>query len=484
MKAKFYILFTLCILFATAISAKQFTVVLDAGHGGKDPGAVGKMGQEKNINLNVALAVGNLITEKYPDVKVVYTRKTDKYVTLQERPKIANEADGDLFISIHTNASESSKAYGAETFTLGLSKSQANFEVAKRENSVLLLEDGNKETYQGFDPTSPESYIMFEFMQSKYVDQSVEIAYYIQKEFVEIKRLDRGVRQAIFWVLHQVKMPSILIELGFITNPNEEKFLLSSEGQTKMANCIFSAFEKYKHEYDKRTITTPQIEQKTPQKPTEKETPKKKEKKQKETPKADTQKTEVQKITSTSNITYKIQIFSSRTPIATDNYDYKRAQKLGKVDSFFENNWHKYTCCPTNTFEEAKTALEEVKKSFKDAMIVAFENDNKISVPDAVEKEKNIQESNKSNIVFKIQVFSSKTLVPTNNSDMQKIQKYAPVTHYTENGWYKYTCGDTNSLDEAKEKLKEIQKFLKDAVIVAFENETKISITEALNKQK
>ena len=184
--------------------------------------------------------------EKYPDVKIVYTRQTDKYVTLQERPNIANNADGDLFISIHTNASESSKAYGAETFTLGLSKSQANFEVAKRENSVLLLEDGNKETYQGFDPTSPDSYIMFEFMQSKYIDQSVEIAYYIQKEFVEIKRLDRGVRQAIFWVLHQVKMPSILIELGFITNPSEEKFLLSSEGQTKLANCIFNAFEKYK----------------------------------------------------------------------------------------------------------------------------------------------------------------------------------------------------------------------------------------------
>jgi N-acetylmuramoyl-L-alanine amidase len=214
-----YILSAVCIFFALVVSAKQFTVVLDPGHGGKDPGAVGKTGQEKTINLNVALAVGKLISEKYPDVKIVYTRTTDKYVTLQERPNIANEADGDLFISIHTNASESPNAYGAETFTLGLSKSQANFEVAKRENSVLLLEDGNKETYQGFDPTSPESYIMFEFMQSKYVDQSVEIAYYIQQEFVEIKRPDRGVRQAIFWVLHQVKMPSILVELGFITNP-------------------------------------------------------------------------------------------------------------------------------------------------------------------------------------------------------------------------------------------------------------------------
>lgn len=487
MKTKFYILFTLCMLFATTISAKQFTVVLDAGHGGKDPGAVGKIGQEKEINLNVALAVGNLITEKYPDVKVVYTRKTDKYVTLQERPKIANEADGDLFISIHTNASESSKAYGAETFTLGLSKSQANFEVAKRENSVLLLEAGNKETYQGFDPTSPESYIMFEFMQSKYVDQSVEIAYYIQKEFVEIKRLDRGVRQAIFWVLHQVKMPSILIELGFITNPSEEKFLLSSEGQAKLSNCIFAAFEKYKHEYDKRTITTPQIEQGTTNKIENKDSAKKKDnkkKKEKETPKNDSQEENTPKITANHRITYKIQVFSSRTPIAPEHYDYKRAKKLGGIDSFFENNWHKYTCWPTKTHEEAKIALAEVKKSFKDAMIVAFDGDTKIPVPDAIEKEKLIQELSKSNIVFKIQVFSSRTLVPASNSDMRKAKKYEPVTHYTENGWYKYTCIETPSFNKAKELLKEIQAIFKDAVIVAFENGTKISITEALNKQK
>jgi N-acetylmuramoyl-L-alanine amidase len=244
MNFKKYILSIFCIVFAMTISAKQFTVVLDPGHGGKDPGAVGKKGQEKEINLNVALMVGKLINENHPDVKVVYTRKTDKYITLKDRPNIANDADGDLFISIHTNASESTKAYGAETFTLGLSKSQANFEVAKRENSVLLLEEGNQETYQGFDPTSPESYIMFEFMQSKYIDQSVEIAYYIQKEFIDIKRLDRGVRQAIFWVLHQVKMPSILVELGFITNPSEETFLLSAEGQKKMANSIYSGFEK------------------------------------------------------------------------------------------------------------------------------------------------------------------------------------------------------------------------------------------------
>lgn len=506
MTLKRYILSVVCIFFALAISAKQFTVVLDPGHGGKDPGAVGKVGQEKAINLNVALAVGELITEKYPDVKVVYTRKTDKYVTLQDRPNIANEADGDLFISIHTNASESSKAYGAETFTLGLSKSQANFEVAKRENSVLLLEEGNKETYQGFDPTSPESYIMFEFMQSKYVDQSVEIAYYIQKEFVEIKRLDRGVRQAIFWVLHQVKMPSILVELGFITNPNEEKFLMSTEGQNKMANCIFSAFEKYKHEYDKRTITTPQMSQKeekveVKEKPQVKQDKKpenqdkdkdkdKKDKKKKDKEitnkdKNNNPKQEVKSDTTSSPVVYKIQVFSSRSPIKKDNSDYKKTANFKPVSFFTENGWYKYTCGDSHTYAEAQQKLEEISKLFKDALIVAFEGEKKIPLNEAKEKEGKkevVVEKEVSKIIFKIQVFSSRNVVEKNHYDIRRIQKYGPVTYYTENGWHKYTCGETTSYDKIKETLKEVQKMFKDAVIVAFEGDKKIPLKEALNK--
>ena len=497
-----YILSVICIFFALTISAKQFTVVLDPGHGGKDPGAIGKNGQEKTINLNVALAVGELISTKYPDVKVVYTRKTDKYVTLQDRPNIANDADGDLFISIHTNASESPNAYGAETFTLGLSKSQANFEVAKRENSVLLLEEGNKETYQGFDPTSPESYIMFEFMQSKYVDQSVEIAYYIQKEFVEIKRPDRGVRQAIFWVLHQVKMPSILVELGFITNPNEEKFLFSTEGQNKMANCIFTAFEKYKHEYDKRTITTPQIskvEQKeeTEQKPkveqekkAEGQEKEKKDKNKKDNTtkgKNSNKKQETKLDTTSSAVIYKIQVFSSRTPIKKENSDYRKATSFQPVSHYVENGWYKYTCTNSHTYAEAQKQLEEVSKLFKDALIVAFEGDKKISLNDAKIKEQKkepLVEKTSTEIVFKIQVFSSRNVIDENHYDLRRIQKYEPVTYYTENGWYKYTCTKSTSYENAREYLKEIQKIFKDAVIIAFEGDKKISVKEALDKLK
>ena len=500
MKLKINILTIFSLLFTLTISAKQFTVVLDPGHGGKDPGAVGKKGQEKNINLNVALAVGKMITDKHPDVKVVYTRQTDKYVTLQERPNIANNADGDLFISIHTNASESTKAYGAETFTLGLSKSQANFEVAKRENSVLLLEEGNKETYQGFDPTSPDSYIMFEFMQSKYIDQSVEIAYYIQKEFVEIKRLDRGVRQAIFWVLHQVKMPSILVELGFITNPNEESFLISDEGQTKMATCIYSAFEKYKHEYDKRTITTPQIvETKTEQpekQPQSTEKPKTttKEKKEKSKGKESdknpkptpTEKPE----TPSSAVTYKIQVFSSRTLIPKNNSDYRKAEKYQPVTYYTENGWYKYTCGDTHTYADAENRLKEVRQIFKDAVLVAFEGNKKISIAEAKAKESQPkpqvakpEEAPQNNITFRIQVFSSRNEVPKDNYDMRRAQKYEPVTYYTENGWYKYTCTETTSYDKAKENLKTVQATFKDAVIVAFKNNKKISINEAIEKK-
>ncbi len=483
MRLKSYIFFIFCTFFALSISAKQFTIVLDPGHGGKDPGALGKKGQEKVINLNVALKVGNLIQEKYPDVNIVYTRKTDKYVTLQERPNIANKADGDLFISIHTNASESTKAYGAETFTLGLSKSEANFNVAKRENSVLLLEEGNKETYQGFDPTSPESYIMFEFMQSKYIDQSVEIAYYIQKEFVGIKRLDRGVRQAIFWVLHQVKMPSILIELGFITNPSEETFLLSEEGQNKLANCIFAAFEKYKHEYDKRTITTSQTEIKAKDevKNNEETQKKKKDSKKEKTTKKEKEKKEphidsnIEKIDS--NIIYKIQVFSSRTLIQENNSDYKKITKHQPVSYFFENGWYKYTCGNTYTYKDAQEKLKELQVLFKDAIIIAFENDIKIPLNIAISKE-SIPEQNSSETIYKIQVFSSRSEIPKSNSDICKAQKIGIVNYYIENGWYKYTCTETTSYEEAKENLKKIQSLFKDAIIIAFKDGKKISINK------
>ena len=213
-------------------SAKDFVVVIDAGHGGHDPGATGKISKEKNINLNVALAVGKLIENSDREIKVIYTRKKDVFVTLQGRAQVANKNKADLFISIHTNAlAKGRTAQGTETYTLGLHRTQENLEVAKKENSVILIEDDYQARYAGFNPNSSESYIMFEFMQDKNMKQSVQLATLIQKQFKgTARRTDRGVRQAGFLVLHATSMPSVLIELGYISTPEEERYLNSQEG--------------------------------------------------------------------------------------------------------------------------------------------------------------------------------------------------------------------------------------------------------------
>lgn len=232
----------------------KFTVVIDAGHGGHDPGAIGKIAREKDINLAVALQFGELIATNYNDVKVVFTRTTDKYLTLQERASIVNTNHADLFISIHTNSAKSSSAYGTESFTLGLAKSKGNLDVAMRENAVMLLEDDYKSKYKGFDPTSVDSYIMFEFMQDKYIDRSISFASEIQNHFKNFAgRSDRGVRQAGFWVLYQSACPSVLVEVGFISNSSEEKYLASSTGQKQIAESIYKAFVGFKYEYDKKS---------------------------------------------------------------------------------------------------------------------------------------------------------------------------------------------------------------------------------------
>lgn len=345
---------------------RDFTVVIDAGHGGKDPGAIGKHIQEKDINLKVAMLVGNAISKEYPDVKVVYTRSTDIYVTLPGRAQIANKANGDLFISIHTNATESKNACGTETFMLGLAKTNQNFEVAKRENSVMLLED-DKEVYQGFDPTSPDSYIMFELMQSTYIDLSIQLADYVQTEFTQAGRSDRGVRQAGFWVLHQVKMPSVLVELGFISNSAEELFLGSETGQKKLANCIVNAFGKYKHEFDKKTTTQ---DKRKNNEQTEDITGGQTETvldKSNETSSGNQEET---KSTNVAGIIYQIQCFSTTQKIDKNHPEYKKACKFGKITEKKVGKSYKYLCGELTSQEDANQLLKQVRTVFKDAFIV------------------------------------------------------------------------------------------------------------------
>ena len=246
--------FTIIILAAAVIcmaADKKFTLVIDAGHGGHDVGAPGKMSYEKDINLKVALAFGNYVERNCSDVKVIYTRKTDVFVKLEERANIANRNKADLFISVHTNALDGGKiSRGLETYTLGMHRAADNLNVAKRENSVILLEKNYKQTYAGFDPKSAESYIMFELMQDKYMANSVEMAKLIQSEVcANSGRVNKGVHQAGFLVLRETSMPSCLIELGFITTSDEEQFLNTQEGQDKMAKGIYNAFVKYKRKY-------------------------------------------------------------------------------------------------------------------------------------------------------------------------------------------------------------------------------------------
>ena len=226
----------------------QYTLVLDAGHGGKDPGAVGKFSYEKDLNLALVLKMGELINEQYPDVNVVYTRSTDVFIPLQTRADIANRNNADLFISIHTNASASKDAKGVETFILGTEKMEKNLDVAMRENAVMKLESDYKTTYQGFDPNSIDSYIMFELMQNSFMDQSLQFAEQVQKRFVgHLNRSDRGVQQASFWVLLKTACPSILFEMGFISNPEEERFLNQEASIAQMANALVNAFGAYTH---------------------------------------------------------------------------------------------------------------------------------------------------------------------------------------------------------------------------------------------
>ncbi len=230
---------------------KVDVVVIDAGHGGKDHGTSGKIMKEKDLALSIALKVGNYIEQNVPGVKVIYTRKDDTYLSLDERADIANKAKADLFICIHANANPNTRAFGTETYVMGLHKDENNLAVAKRENSVILLDENYHERYEGFDPNSPESYILFTLTQSAFQSSSLSFAQKVEDQFRNrVGRVSRGVKQAGFLVLWRTTMPSVLIETGFLSNSNEEKFLVTDEGQNLIASGIYRAFKEYKSEVE------------------------------------------------------------------------------------------------------------------------------------------------------------------------------------------------------------------------------------------
>jgi N-acetylmuramoyl-L-alanine amidase len=346
------------------------TIVIDPGHGGKDPGAVYGKAREKEIVLDIALKLGNYIKNAFPDVHVIYTRDRDVFVPLFQRAAIANKNDADLFISIHVNSVARGVVQGTETYILGQHRTKDNLEVAKKENAVILLEDDYHTTYEGFDPNSPESYIMFELVQDEYLEQSAMLASAVQDQFRErVKRIDRSVKQAGFLVLRQTAMPGILVETGFLNHPSEREFLMSQSGRDYLASAIFRAFRDYKKKVEARSsfnlVTESNVE----------------ENRSSSINYSQKNKNSIQP--GASNIFFSVQIASMSNPIEINSTNFK-----GESGIFMQNQGHvyRYFSGKFRTVQHARKEQKRLQRKFKGAFVVAFENNELISVESASQK--------------------------------------------------------------------------------------------------
>ena len=417
------ILAVLCMLALSSLAANsRFTLVIDAGHGGHDAGALGAISKEKNINLAVALRFGKYVEQNMPDVRVVYTRKTDVFIPLHERANIANRANADLFISVHTNALPAGKiARGFETYTLGMHRAKDNLDVAMRENSVISMEKGYQQTYQGFDPKSSESYIIFEFIQGKNMERSVELARMIQRSVCDgANRPDKGVHQAGFLVLRETSIPSCLIELGFITTPDEEN-LLNNDGRVDdIAKGIYEAFAKYKNKYDKRVSV--------PYRASEKEV------------------TSVPKIVPDTYRQTERRSVSSDTTARTGKPQVLRTTARNVVRNTEANK------VGTNKVE-AKPATKPVTK------------------PTEV----------KGAPVFKLQIFVSSRTLRKGDAHFKGETDY---DSYQEGGMVKYTMGASTNYNEIYRLRKSLLEKFPEAFIIAFKNGRKYDVNQAIREFK
>ncbi len=358
----FYVTFSVCFSFSQNsdnLRPSIKTVVIDAGHGGKDPGCHGHSAHEKNVCLSMALKLGAMINKKYPTIKVIFTRNTDVFVELDERAKIANRNKADLFICIHANAS-AEVVYGVETYVLGLHKTEAQQLIAERENSTIFLEEDKGAKYKDFD-LSPDALIARQIQLSVFLDQSISFATKIQAEFKRIGRSDRGVKQAGFLVLYKTTMPSVLIETGFLTNTNEEKFLSDSVSQVKMANSIFMAFERYRNELE--GIDVKVTEDYVPLEIIKQDLP-----------------TAVSTVKD--KIIFKVQIETSDQKIPLTDVKFKNI----KVSEYKQDNLYKYT---VGNYENDFKAASQYKKvmisqGYQHAFVVAFLNGERVSIEKAI----------------------------------------------------------------------------------------------------
>ena len=434
---------------------KITTIVLDAGHGGKDPGALGKHTREKDITLKTVLKIGKYLEENIPDVKVIYTRNKDVFIELKKRGEIANKNHADLFISVHCNSSTSSKFYGAETYVLGTDESRINrnMKVAMLENAAILLEKDSKDNYNGFDPNSPESYIIFSLKQNDYKQkQSLVLAQKVQNQFKSrVGRRDRGVYQAGFLVLAGTYMPSILVELGYLSNPTEEKYLMSDMGQTYLASAIYRAVKEYKKEFEKENNIATSSSGST----------------------AKTQKT-AKKSTSVntsvaSGIEYRVQFYTSPKKISVND---SRFSKIPQVSVYFHNGLYKYTSGHFSSLNEATKHQKVIKAlGYKGAWVVKMKDGYRYTGS----SQKRVVENKFQDDIpeYRIQFYTSPKKIPLSD---KRFAGLSNLSFYYHNGLYKYTSGHFETMQEAKKMLTKMKNAgFKDAFIVKFKGGKRVN---------
>ncbi len=452
----------------------KFVLVIDAGHGGRDTGATRGEYKEKSINLGVALALGKLIESNMKDVRVVYTRRSDVFVDLYKRAEIANKAKANLFVSIHTNstAAKTTTAQGADTYILGLARSEENLAVAKRENSVILLEDDYSKKYEGFDPNSPESYIIFEFMTDKYMEQSLEFASHVQKGFTNIaRRKDRGVRQAGFLVLRESAMPSVLIELGFINNPTEAKYLASTTGQRSMASSIYSGIEKYIRDFNKKqgNVAVSPTRSNEPvavatTTPVVRERPKQEDNRRREVA------SKPQRNTNTGNSSGGVFVSKNKDVNELQTVAVNPVDKTPREVVVEKRTETIVTETPVNNQDvpvvESRTTVSEkvpalnrnIKTNETKAVSSSGSTASKTSYPAGA-------------VEYRVQFLISQRKLPANSPQFKGL---SPVDEYVDGGIYKYTYGSTTSEAAALQIRKDVRTKFKDAFVVQFRDGKRI----------
>ena len=440
------------------VQDKTFTIVLDAGHGGHDAGAVGSFSKEKDINLKVTLEVGRLLAANCPGIKVIYTRKTDVFIPLDRRANIANRNKADLFVSIHTNSLPKGRiAYGSETYTLGMARAAANLEVAKRENSVITYEKNYKQTYEGFDPNKAESYIIFEMLQDRHMKQSVELARSIQQQYVSAGRKNKGVHQAGFLVLRNTSMPAVLTELGFISTPEEERYLNSAGGVQALARSIYNGIVKYRAKQGGMSpqAITPII-----------------------LPDA-IDKAEPPRVSDGSNDLNVANAEPAVVPVDPNPQPATAAKERGAKEETPENKDKGAETRPASVRSDNGTTTRRQSAGQQRSVAKPDSTPARATHAERVAKQSGSAEQGKP--VFKVQIFVVDRQLKANDARLKGLQN---VGFYKEGRLYKYTVGESTSYNEIRQVQKSLGNKCPGNFIVAFKNGQRMNLSEAIRLSK